>query len=431
MLAGLVIALAAPCSRAAEGLSPEALLPAHDGRDAYAPAVGFGNNVFLVAWQSGRLGPGDIREGLNFTGDLVACRVNGSGKVLDEKPLVVSAAGDLQERPRIASDGRNFLVVWQDLRPSAPPTGSGQAGSGQAAGKDYDVYAARVTPDGKVLDPDGILVCGGKGNQANPRAAWDGKAFVVVWQDFRNGSFYEVYGGRVSPEGKTLDPDGVKLVAGDGVKHQRYTPAVASAGEGKSFVAWAGGHGRNADAGGVFFADGKPAESVAYKDVDARGHGPGGPANPVSLAASPAGYLAAWRTSAPISRGDTGGKSTAAVLGTDGTIKKRLFLAGKEHRTHETDVAWDGASFVGVWYEFMTSGRGATARPYFAVRAARLSPEGEPVGEPLAVAGSQPAPACYAAVASDGKGLSLICYEQHPKDAETPIKIGFRMLSAK
>ena len=411
----LIAILTAASSRAAEGLSPEALLPDHDGRDAYMPAVGFGNGTFLVAWQAGRLGPGDIREGLTFTGDLVACRVDGSGKAVDEKPLVVSAAEDLQERPRVASDGKNFLVVWQDLR----------------NGKDYDTYAARVTSEGKTLDADGILVCGGKGNQANPRVAWDGKAFLVVWQDFRSGSFYEVYGGRVSAEGKALDPGGVKLAAANGAKHQRYTPAVASTGEGRSFVVWAGGHGRRADAGGVFVADGKPAGSVAYKDVDARGHGPGGPSNPVSLAASPTGYLAAWRTSAPISRGNTGGKSTAAVLGADGALKKRFFLAGKSHRPHETDVAWDGTSFVGVWYEQRTAGRGAKARPHFAVLASRISPAGEPAGEVLAVAGIQPAPACYAAVASDGKGTALIAYEKHPEKADTPIKIGYRMLRAK
>jgi len=408
----LIVILTAPGLRAGEGLSPEVLLPVHDGRDAYMPAAAFGDGTFLVAWQAGRIGPGDIREGLTFTGDLVACRVDKSGKPLDEKPLVVSAAADLQERPRVASDGKNFLVVWQDLR----------------NGKDYDTYAARVTPDGKVLDADGILVCGGKGNQANPRVAWDGKAFVVVWQDFRSGSFYEVYGGRVSAEGKALDPGGVKLAAANGAKHQRYTPAVASTGEGRSFVVWAGGHGRRADAGGVFVSDGKPAGSVAYKDVDTRGHGPGGPSNPVSLAASPKGYMAAWRTSAPISRGNTGGKSTAAVLGADGALKKRLFLAGKSHRPHETDVAWDGASFVGVWYEFMTAGRGTKARPHYAVHAARISPAGEPVGETLAVAGSQPTPACYAAVASDGKGTTLIAYEKHPATGDVPIKIGFRML---
>ena len=409
-------------SRAGVELSPEALLPVHDGRDAYTPAVAAGAGIFLVVWQSGRLGPGDIREGLNFNGDIVGCRVDTSGKILDEKPLVISAAPDLQERPRITFDGKNFLVVWQDLRPLA--------GSGEMTGSDYDVYAARVTPEGKVLDPEGILVCGGKGNQANPRVAWDGKTFVVVWQDFRNGSFYEVYGGRVSSDGKVLDPGGVKLVAGGGVTRQRYTPAVASTGDGRSFVVWAGGHGRKTEAGGVFVADGKPAGEVVYKDVDTRGHGPGGPANPISLSAGPGCYLAAWRTSAPISRGDTGGKSTAAIIDASGEIKKRLFLAGKEHRTHETDVAWDGKSFVAVWYEFMTSGRGEKAHPYFAVLAARVTADGEVEGQPMAVAGSQPAPACFASVASDGKGVSLICYEQHPKDAETPIKIGYRLLRA-
>ncbi len=161
---------------------------------------------------------------------------------------------------------------------------------------------------------------------------------------------------------------------------QRYTPAIVSAGDGKSFVLWAGGHGRYAEAGGVFVSEGKPVERVRYKDVDARGHGPGGPANPVAVATDGTRYLATRRTSAPISRGDTGGHST-----------------------------WNGLSFVAVWHEFMTSGHGKTAHPFFAVKTVCVSPHGDLFGEPRAVAGTQQAPACYPAVAADGKGVSLIC----------------------
>jgi hypothetical protein len=32
------------------------------------------------------------------------------------------------------------------------------------------------------------------------------------------------------------------------------------------------------------------------------------------------------------------------------------------------------------------------------------------------------------AVASDGQGTTLIVYERHPGDAETPIRIGLRVL---
>ena len=34
-----------------------------EGLDAYAPAAAFGQDVFLIAWKSGHLGPGDLRKG--------------------------------------------------------------------------------------------------------------------------------------------------------------------------------------------------------------------------------------------------------------------------------------------------------------------------------------------------------------------------------
>ncbi len=67
-------------------------------------------------------------------------------------------------RPAAGAGAGIFLVVWQDLR----------------KGKDYDVYGVRVTPEGTLLDPEGIVVCAEKGNQANPQVTWEGKSFVVV-----------------------------------------------------------------------------------------------------------------------------------------------------------------------------------------------------------------------------------------------------------
>ena len=219
-----LLVLANICCLAAEP-SAEKVLPLHDGRDAYTPAVAFGENCFLVAWQSGRLAPGDLRKGPKYNGDIAGCRVDKSGKALDEKPFLICGAVDLQEKPRIAWSGAAFLVVWQDIR----------------NGKDWDVYAARVSPDGKVLDPEGILVSGGAHNQAKPRVSWDGKNFLVVWQDFRSGAWYEVYCARVSPQGQVLDKDGLKVASGKNA--QVFNPAVASAGDGRVFVISVGGAG--------------------------------------------------------------------------------------------------------------------------------------------------------------------------------------------
>jgi hypothetical protein len=306
-------------------------------------------------------------------------------------------------------------VVWQDLR----------------NGKDWDVYAARVSPEGKVLDPDGILVAGGAHNQAFPRVAWDGRNFQVVWQDFRSGNRYEVFGARVSPEGKPLEAAGEALASDK--RYQRYAPAVASPGEGRSFLLWLG---ENPVAGGALVADGKVTNPKAYEHKGwgedwSKGHGPGGSAWFQCIAAGPKGYLSAWRNSSPSGRGDAAGGSTAAFFDPEGKRTKSLFLSGKPQRIIDPDVAWDGSGFAGAWHLYSMQGQGEHGCPYEVVQAARVSAEGEPTGQLHAVAGSFASPAKSAAVASDGAGTTLIAYEKHPEKADVPVKIGFRMLGAK
>lgn len=65
------------------------------------------------------------------------------------------------ERPSVAFDGKNFFTVWRDVRSGG-------------------VYGARVRPDGKLLDPDGIPIGTGF-SPGEPRAAFDGTRFIVVW----------------------------------------------------------------------------------------------------------------------------------------------------------------------------------------------------------------------------------------------------------
>lgn len=69
------------------------------------------------------------------------------------------AAGD-QLHVAVAFDGSNYLVVWEDHRSSGS-----------------DIYGARVTPAGTVLDPGGIAISAGSGDQINPAAAFDGTNF--------------------------------------------------------------------------------------------------------------------------------------------------------------------------------------------------------------------------------------------------------------
>ncbi len=413
----------APMTTASE-LSPETFLPLHENRDAYGPCVAFGGNAYLVAWQSGRTAPGDLREGLRFIGDIVACRVDKTGKPMDAEPFVVSGAADLQERAVSVFGGGVFLVVWQDAR----------------NGKDWDVYAARVSAEGKVLDPDGILVAGGAHNQAKPCVVWDGKAFVIVWQDYRSGKWYEVRSARVSPEGKVLDPDGAKVASGD--FYHCYAPAAASVGNGRTFVLWVAlglpvDNHRAPIASGRFLVDGVPEPALAYtfdrKDPASREHGPTGNGQPIAMAAGPRTFLAAWKNDSPQGRGN-GPRSSNAALFDEKGARTLSFLLGSEtgkgdKRILDPDVAWDGSAFVAAWYEFARETKDAC--PSDVVCVARISESGQVQGGVQKLSGTLASPASQPAVASDGAGTSLIAYEKHPATGDVPIRIALRVLSAR
>ncbi len=420
----------APEAAPLDGLSAEQFLPLAKGRDGYQPAAAWGGDVFLVAWKSGHIGEGDLRQGIKYVGELVACRVDKSGKRLEAKPFVVCAAPDLQERPRMAFGSGVFLVVWQDLRNE----------------KDWDVYAARVTPEGKVLDKDGFLVSGGAHNQALPEVAWDGKAFQVVWQDYRSGRGYQVYGARVGANGKVLDPQG-SLLAPAKAPYNTFSPLVAGewAG-GRALLFYRGSQNRQnkPQAACQWIAGGATAGGLTY---DAERNSRKAPCSgtlvnfPMCLSAGPEGFLGAWTTNVGLGRGNAANDSQAAVFSREGKLQKLFLLAGEgrwsagpyRHRIRNPAAAWAGGKFVAAWdqHNDINHQKAAGAGwPLEMVWAAEVGADGS-VTSRGPVSGTPTEPAIKPCVASDGAGTTLIAYEKHPATTEVPIKIGFRMLTAK
>jgi hypothetical protein len=171
------------------------------------PAVAFGKDVYLVAWQDGD----ESADRNGQATDILCARVGADGKALDAEPLVVCKAKDYQKRPAVAFGADVFLIVWEDFR----------------SGADGDIYAARVSPDGKVLDPDGFLVAGGQGrNQIYAAAASNGKEFLVAWMDMWAYPSYGIAATRVSAEGKVLDAGGVPLVRESEAKLKKLADAA-------------------------------------------------------------------------------------------------------------------------------------------------------------------------------------------------------------
>jgi hypothetical protein len=143
--------------------------------------------------------------------------VTPAGILLDSN-IVISYASYIQENPRVAFDGTNYLVVWQDHRNRFYDEDS------------IDIYGARVDQSGAVLDTAGIVICRTQFQQTNPDVAFDGMNYFAVWQDwYVNG--YGIRGTRISQAGHVIDTTFI-LLSGDG-----HAPQISFDGE-NYLVVW-------------------------------------------------------------------------------------------------------------------------------------------------------------------------------------------------
>ena len=158
------------------------------------PAIAYGGGIYLVVWQDGWNGVGGDSQ---IKGAIVRGTLNEAKWSLKvEKKILICSAPDHQEVPQIYFSGGNFLVVWHDFR----------------NGKDADVYGTRITPEGKVLDPDGIPIAVRNHNQNFPVLCGNGQDFLVAWREIRYGQTYDLMATRIeSKTGKVLDENALRI----------------------------------------------------------------------------------------------------------------------------------------------------------------------------------------------------------------------------
>ncbi|MBM3321862.1 hypothetical protein FJY69_00035 [candidate division WOR-3 bacterium] len=187
------------------------ILIADDEDARYRPTVAFNGSCYLVAWYDSRI----------RTWDIYATRVSTAGVVLDPDGIPVCSATGGQKFPAVAANGSDFMVVWQDTRNDT---------------SDEDIYAARVSSAGSVLDPAGIPVSTVMMAQEYPVVAFNGSSYLVTWKDRRNDSLSsdDIYAARVTPAGTVLDPAGVAVSRAAESQDQ---PAVGTHGA-QWLVAW-------------------------------------------------------------------------------------------------------------------------------------------------------------------------------------------------
>ncbi len=150
-----------------------------------SPAVARERDNLMVVWDD---------ERISTDKDIFGARLTAQGELLDPIGFPICTASGQQTSPEIAAGDEVYLVVWLDYR-----NGS------------YDVYGARTDFDGNVLDADGFPICTGEWLAEYPSVAWDGNNFLVVWCDDRDMISRDVYAARVTPDGDVLDPNGFRV----------------------------------------------------------------------------------------------------------------------------------------------------------------------------------------------------------------------------
>ncbi|HWO19013.1 MAG TPA: hypothetical protein VNO30_09555, partial [Kofleriaceae bacterium] len=294
--------------------------------------------------------------------NLVHVRFSGSSVQIDPTPRVVSGAPYAQLAPAATGIGAQAFAVWQDAR-----------------GADRDIYGARVDMlTGTTLDPNGIQITMGNGEQVVPKVASTGSSVLVVWQDRRAGNF-DIMGAVVSAAGEVTATDiPICAAAGD----QTRPNVVYDRASNIFFVVWTDPQGGTLDIRGARVT---PEGAVIDEDCGAVISGAAGSQFQADLAATSTGQLlVVWedrRNSA--STGDIYGARVSITSGISVADPNGLPIAVATGQQAEPTVAFgSGGSYVVAW----TDARNA-AMTGDDILAVQVSTTGV-LGSPFTIAGS-------------------------------------------
>ncbi|WP_224248727.1 hypothetical protein [Hyalangium gracile] len=190
-------------------LDPAGIAISTNPVEHYTPRVAFNGTHYLTVWA-------EYQSATSW--DIHGARLTSDGVVLDTSPLIISGGLAEQFEPDVASNGTDFFVVWTDYRSRT----------------NQDIYGARVSGAGVVLDNAGIALCTESVQQSSPRVAFDGANYVAAWADFRWDSAWDVYATQVTAEGTVGAPDGFSVVYN--ARETEPFVSLASAGGQQSFV---------------------------------------------------------------------------------------------------------------------------------------------------------------------------------------------------
>jgi hypothetical protein len=284
-----------------------------------APSIAFDGDNYLILWAAGEPEPAGIR----------AIQMTPDGTVLAPGIIQVSTDDNVSSATGAVFDGVRWQVAWSRFTPEG-----------------QDVRGARVSRTGSVLDPAGITIAAGPGDQTDVSIARNGTNVLVAWTDSRQEG--DVYAARVSRLGVVLDPAGIALATGPG-PHEM--PALVD-GMYHVLATFVGRSGdRCCSVQAVRVNRAGAVVDPAPRLVSQQSNSQVGP----KTAFDGTNHLVVWEDD----RGDgsDGSEVYAARVTPDGeSLDPAGFRIGDSTPGTFTDVAFDGTNYVIVWDRFPPQG---------------------------------------------------------------------------
>lgn len=114
--------------------------------------------------------------------DIYASRISAAGVVQAPNGFALHTGTGLQDAPRIASNGTNYLAVWEG-----------------AVGDHFDIYANRIV-NGAAADGNGFVVMETAYGEL-PAVGSVGTDYLVSWTEYRDHVQADLFGQRVTAAG--------------------------------------------------------------------------------------------------------------------------------------------------------------------------------------------------------------------------------------
>ncbi|MCC6553061.1 MAG: hypothetical protein IT372_08570 [Polyangiaceae bacterium] len=281
---------------------------------------------------------------------IAGVRLDPAGALRDAPALSLHTEASAQRLPAAAFDGDAFLVAWSDDREA------------QSDGARL-LLAARVTPEGELLDPEPLRVAEGIGPVTPLQAVALGAGTLVLWpwgtgQCSDEECISVVRGARVSRTGEVLDVTPLEIPVG-GFGTNGFGAASNGAGALVARVAHDATEAALVSGGGA----------VQPVDLPLGGQGRG-----TAVASDGADYLVVWTAWQDGEEEDA--VFGARVSGAGALLEPGAFrISPPGAAAGRASAAFDGDHYVVAWIEAGAPAAG-DSRP-FLLRAARVTSSGE------------------------------------------------------